>query len=448
MPPAKKQKVPGTSPGKTPQPMTHRGDSVDWENGKKNHKRIGTLFLEHSQNSEWGQVWDDVPEAELCKQSFWGSFATYLVAIYRISLQAQRNPGKPLASASAAGVWSGLIEDTKNRFSESSLPQMKARTPRRTPRTRTPRTHARDVPMPFDLLLRSTRAQAFLKCKSGENCHQADWYKGIKTQIRMKLFYMSIENNESLDQSANCIGYQHILAVCEALARANTAEAAERKLAIKLLWREAGRGSEPGALSYGGLRWDPTFSTPTIESPQSKPGKLKWVALVAGVNRHADLLLDLGDHLVHDRGSTHFSTDEKCFILPSVGPTGGSSKISSWIKALQPKGRTGAADKYSHVAVESLPPAPTAGGVRPGAADMLAKSVPAEIAVHSTGHELTNLSALWEYLECRTALLIVGAIVLAGWPPLPYGQTGDGPKHPTLRALVEDGGGGVDMVRI
>ena len=43
MPPAKKQKVPGTSPGKTPKPMTHGGDSVDWENGKKNHKRIAGL---------------------------------------------------------------------------------------------------------------------------------------------------------------------------------------------------------------------------------------------------------------------------------------------------------------------------------------------------------------------------------------------------------------------
>ena len=52
-----------------------------------------------------------------------------------------------------------------------------------------------------------------------------------------------------------------------------------------------------------------------------------------------------------------------------------------------------------------------------------------------------------ENLDCRTALLIVGSIPLAGWPPLPYGQTGNGPKHPTLRALVE-GGGGVDMARL
>ena len=149
MPPAKKQKGPGTSPGKTPEPMTHVGDSVDWENSKKNHKRIGTLFLAHSQNPTWGQVWDEVPEAELCKQDFWGSLATYLVEIYRISQESKKNPGKALASKSAAYVWSGLIDDMKNRFSMSSSPQTKVRTPRRTPHTHTPRAHARDVLSPL-----------------------------------------------------------------------------------------------------------------------------------------------------------------------------------------------------------------------------------------------------------------------------------------------------------
>ena len=136
--------------------------------------------------------------------------------------------------------------------------------------------------MPFCLLTFccATRAQDFLKCSSGEKCPQSQWYVKMKTKIRMKLFYLSIEKNESLDQSANLVCYNHILAISAALARANTAEAAERKLAIKMLWREAGRGSEPGALSYGGFRWDANFETPTIESPQSKPGKLKWVALV------------------------------------------------------------------------------------------------------------------------------------------------------------------------
>ena len=135
----------------------------------------------------------------------------------------------------------------------------------------------------------ATRAQDFLKCSSGDKCPQATWYKKMKTKIRSKIFYRSIDNNETLDQSANLVCYKHILEMCGALARANTAEAAERKLAIKLLWREAGRGSEPGALSWGGLRWDHNFETPTIESPQSKPGKLKFVALVAGINRLADV---------------------------------------------------------------------------------------------------------------------------------------------------------------
>ena len=115
-----------------------------------------------------------------------------------------------------------------------------------------------------------------------------------------------------------------------------------------------------------------------------------------GANRHADLLLDFGDHLVLDHGSTHFTTDEKCFLIPRLGASGGSTQISAWIKGLQPKGRPGAADKYARVAVESLPPAPTAAGIRPGTADLLASCVPAELAVHVTGHDLTHLSALWE----------------------------------------------------
>ena len=54
-------------------------------------------------------------------------------------------------------------------------------------------------------------------------------------------------------------------------------------------------------------------------------------------------------------------------------------------------------------------------------------SVPAEIAVHTTGHDLTGPGALWEYLNGRISLCIPGAICLGGWPPLAYGQMGKGP---------------------
>ena len=88
MPPAKKKKGPGTSPGKTPEVMTSAGGSVDWDKSKKNHKRIGTCFLAHAQNLAWGLIWDEVPEAELSQMDFWGSFATYLVEIYHRSRRA------------------------------------------------------------------------------------------------------------------------------------------------------------------------------------------------------------------------------------------------------------------------------------------------------------------------------------------------------------------------
>ena len=79
---------------------------------------------------------------------------------------------------------------------------------------------------------------------------------------------------------------------------------------------------------------------------------------------------------------------------------------------------------------------PTAAGVRPGAADTLACAMPVELGVHNTGHDLTGLSALWEYLQARVALTIPGLVALAGWPTFPYGHLGKGPKHPTLAGLI------------
>ena len=81
----------------------------------------------------------------------------------------------------------------------------------------------------------------------------------------------------------------------------------------------------------------------------------------------------------------------------------------------------------------------TALGFRHGASDTLASAVPAEIAVHVTGHDLENLSALWKYLNARVALLIPSVLVLSGWPKLPYGQLGDGPVHPSLDGIVQSG---------
>lgn len=74
------------------------------------------------------------------------------------------------------------------------------------------------------------------------------------------------------------------------------------------------------------------------------------------------------------------------------------------------------------MSISTLPPNPTAASVRPGAADTLCMSLAAELSVHTTGHDLTNMSALWEYIGALISLCIPGAVILAGWPAFAYGR--------------------------
>jgi hypothetical protein len=179
------------------------------------------------------------------------------------------------------------------------------------------------------------------------------------------------------------------------------------------------------------------YTTPVIESPQSKPSKLKFVTFPAGDDRHADWLIDFGDNLVFqsrtvDHMNMAHANGATAWLLPDLQGGNPGTKIAGYIKGMAPGGLV----HYAPFSVKSLPPDPTAAGIRPGAADTLASAVPAELAVHNTGHDLTGLSALWNYLQARIALCIPGAIVLGGFKPLPSGHVGQGPAHPTLTAIL------------
>ena len=178
------------------------------------------------------------------------------------------------------------------------------------------------------------------------------WYSGIKRKMTRLIFQRKLALAQSMDTSPNELYAEHIRQMTAALSRANTAESAMRKAVLQMLWRCAGRGSEPGALAYGGLMMNLQFNTPTLEAPQSKASKLKRIPLVAGANRHMDALLHLGDHWVLQRGSVMYDTEQKCFFFEELGATGGSSKITDWIKGLQPEGRPGSVAKYA------FPPSP------------------------------------------------------------------------------------------
>ena len=233
----------------------------------------------------------------------------------------------------------------------------------------------------------------------------------------------------------------HVSALNKGYARANHKEAADRKLSILTGWCVCGRSAEPGFLTWDGMEWDDLHGYPATESYQSKPSKIKWVLFLPGSHRHADWALALGDVLVLDHGMYEYTEGEVNSLLPGLG-TGSSAgnKLNSYVQALQPEGKPGSVRKYTDIkgcTVHNLPPSPTAAGLRPGAADTLIMQVPAEIAVNNTGHDLTDQSALWEYLGGRLSLLVPGAIALAGWPERPHGRlTGKGPVYPSLDALL------------
>jgi hypothetical protein len=203
------------------------------------------------------------------------------------------------------------------------------------------------------------------------------------------------------------------------------------------------------------MKWNVLFGLLCVECPQPKVGKMKLIPIPAGVDKDVDWTLAFGDYLCMQRGCMVWEPNDKkkIYLLTDLikekadgtqDITGASTKISNYIKAVQPRERGGAA-AYEKVAIDTLPPQPTAAGFRHGVVDTLCLSIPAELAIHNTGHDGEKLSALWNYLDPRVALCIPGSVVLAGWQPFVYGQIGKGPVHPSLVALISMG---ISLVRL
>ena len=257
--------------------------------------------------------------------------------------------------------------------------------------------------------------------------------------MKKQIMARKVDKGEKLDCSANELYLHHIEQISAALARANFKKAIEQKLSIKTLWVSSGRSGEPAHLSLNGLSWNVLHDAGVIESFQSKPGKMKYVLLLAGKTRHSSWALDFGDMLIFDHGMATYTEGEQFWLLPDLGgASNAGTKLSNYIRALQPEGRPGSLKRYWEIGcdVPSLPIQSTAAGVRPGACETLCMATPAEYAVHNTGHDLTGIGALFEYLNGRISLALPGAVALFGWDPFPYGQNGKGPRHPSLSAII------------
>jgi len=68
--------------------------------------------------------------------------------------------------------------------------------------------------------------------------------------------------------------------------------------------------------------------------------------------------------------------------------------------------------------------------------EVLVLRVPDIFAAVKTWHNLTSVSAMYDYMCTRLVLTITGAVVLAAWPALPWGQLGPGAQPACLDTLV------------
>ena len=206
--------------------------------------------------------------------------------------------------------------------------------------------------------------------------------RGIKAKMNRLIFTRRLYDPKPQDNTEYEISLDQVKMLCAAYGRANTKEAAVRKLCLKSLWRAAGRAGEPQFLSYEGFRWNTTFDTPTTESPQSKPSKLKYIfqrqttppqpsppppsppsppspetwsiklfqvirgtqvphfslgkAAAAAATAALALALALAAPPgLLDRGGTEYNSDEKTWLLPELQGGSAATKMSGYIKAMQ-----------------------------------------------------------------------------------------------------------------
>jgi len=266
------------------QAMTSGGAAKATVNSQNNYVRIANLFLAYIKevspdlSAKWKTDWEAVAEKYAADKEIYEHLATYVSSVYTIK-DGDKNESRNLSSKVAQQTWSGLIQHQQRRFGKSTDAATKV-------------CRARVAVSPSDLCSVLTSCafslrQTFFECLKGDQqTPEGAWWLGIRKKMNREAFQAEMFGPDRMDQTPNELFAQHVVAIVEALSKVNTAEAAERKLAVITLWRMAGRAGEPAFLSFEGLQWNRLHGTPCMECPQSKPSKLKFVPFVAGADRY------------------------------------------------------------------------------------------------------------------------------------------------------------------
>ena len=188
------------------------------------------------------------------------------------------------------------------------------------------------------------------------------------------------------------------------------------------------------AVNFEGSEWDPYFTAVFSEVGQTKNAKIKIACFVAGKDQYCCFFTCLGDLFALDEEFARNADDTTLWMHPALQASHKpGTKLGEWIKALLAFAHGGARGFDD---VPSLPHDASAGGFRAGVCNTVVSKTPTEIAVFTTGHDLTGSTAFFEYVDANRAVSMVCSIILAGWPPLPWGHTGMGPVPAMLSSIL------------
>lgn len=287
---------------------------------------------------------------------------------------------------------------------------------------------------------RSESAAAFFQCLDmGASSPPHSWLKSALNCAERAI--MSRDLREGVDLSESPALYAcHVRAMAACEMREGSPASARNALALTLTHNCAGRGGEYALLSWVGLRWDEHFTCVLLPWLQQKTVQVKTAMLAAGKTWDSCPFFAFACAFACGGFSGQvFSVGEANFVFAdaAMNPAAASSRLTNVIKKYH--GRTMVVEDKSFV----LPAGTTATSIRHGASEQLVAAMPAEFAIHLTGHNMRSLSALWEYLGVMIALVVPGARVLAGWSaPYPYGSLGKPPVPASLATLVSVSQGG------
>ena len=270
----------------------------------------------------------------------------------------------------------------------------------------------------------SAQTVEFFKCLVYENkTPGSEQWARIKANITRIVANIDLANGSLDEGGANALYSDGVEAIISAYAREGSPESLSKKFEVDFGWLSAGRGGEMSTIMWEGLRvrtrvilwmqificsvplfsfflasqWDPFFEVVHSNALQRKVSAVKQVAFSAGANPQICFFTNLGDFLVAGPRILPFSPDSPNYIFPqwqaAESPT---TRLSNVIKAVLEGGSfriraTGVRGDY------------TAASLRVGVVNYLTAYMPAEFVAYLTGHQLTGIGALFEYLRVEVS---------------------------------------------